>query len=226
MMNQQKTNKAGLLKYSLIVPLALALILSSNAQSVVKKMKKVVASTQDTTVVKVNTVKAETQKSQLKASVKATAPTAVLFTAPVIKKNEEVVGDKPYDVVEKMPQYPGGETELLSYIAKNLKYPVIAQESGTQGMLIVRFVINKEGKVTNASIIRSMLNSAAHNKGVVVVGYARPDSTATKPSKQTQLALENEALRVINAMPQWTPGEQNDKKVSVWYTLPIKFKLE
>jgi len=80
--------------------------------------------------------------------------------------------------------------------------------------------------VTNASIIRSMLNSAAHNKGVVVVGYARPDSTATKPSKQTQLALENEALRVINAMPQWTPGEQNDKKVSVWYTLPIKFKLE
>jgi len=218
MMNQQKTNKAGLLKYSLIVPLALALILSSNAQTVVKKMKKVVVTAQDTTAVKVNTVKTEAQRPPIKTSVK--------FTAPVIKKNEEVAEDKPYEVVEKMPQYPGGESELLSYLAKNIRYPVVAQESGTQGLLLVRFVINRDGKVTNASILKSVLNAPSLNKGVVVTGYARKDSTQTKPNEQAKIAIENEALRVVNAMQQWIPGEQNDKKVSVWYTLPIKFKLE
>jgi TonB family protein len=189
MMNQQKTGKAGLLKYSLIVPLALALVLSSNAQDVVKKMKKVVVAAQDTTAVKINTAKVETQKPPIKTSMK--------FTAPVIKKQEEVVGDEPYEVVEKMPQYPGGEKALMEYIGKNLHYPVEAQEKGIQGTVIVRFVVNAVGKVMNTEILRGV-----------------------DPS------LDKAGLTIVNSLQDWIPGEQNAKKVSVYYTLPIKFKLD
>ena len=216
MMNQQKTSKVGLLKYTLIVPLALALILSSNAQTVVKKMKKVVVTTGQIST-----------KAEADTTIKLiTRGDKVYYTASAIKKDETVAEDKPYDVVEKMPQYPGGESELLNYIAKNLKYPVVAQETGTQGMLLVRFVINSDGKVTNTSILKTVLNTPSRNKEVVVMGNALQNSTPTKPNEQAKIAIENEALRVVNAMSDWTPGEQNDKKVSVWYTLPIKFKLE
>jgi TonB family protein len=345
MMNQQKTNKAGLLKYSLIVPLALALVLSSNAQTIVKKAKKVLDTTKEVLTEK-NTDKTETTKtmtqpinktdekiwdvvekmpqypggekellSYLGANIKYPevakkngihglvivrfvvdysgkvgrtqvmrsvsteldneairvvnsmpiwtpgeqngGKVAVYYTLPIqfaldgdnpaveasishglttnsikvtttIKSDEKVssTDEKAYDVVEKMPQYPGGESELLSYIAKNLKYPVVAQETGTQGMLLVRFVINSEGKVTNTSILKTGLNTPAQNNGVVVMGNAPQNSAPTKPNEQAKIAIENEALRVVNAMSDWTPGEQNNKKVSVWYTLPIKFKLK
>jgi len=218
MMNQQRTNKAGLLKYSLIVPLALALILSSNAQDVVKKMKKVVASTQDTTVVKTNVGKVETQKPLIKTTVK--------FTAPVVKKDYVPSDGKVYEMVEKMPQYPGGESELLKYIAQNIKYPVIAQQEGAQGLVLVRFIVNNEGEVTNANILKTNLDKIPNTTGIVAVGYSRKDSISAQPNENARIALENESLRVINNMQKWTPGEQKGEKVAVYYTLPIKFKLE
>jgi len=189
MMNQQKTSKVGLLKYSLIVPLALALVISSNAQDVVKKMKKVVATTQDTTAVKTNLAKVETQKPLIKTTVK--------FTAPVIKKDEGVGDDKPYEVVDKMPEYPGGDKALMEYISKNLRYPVEAMEKSIQGTVIVRFVVNAVGKVINTEILRGV-----------------------DPS------LDKAGLAIVNSLQDWIPGEQNAKKVSVYYTLPIKFKLD
>ena len=79
----------------------------------------------------------------------------------------------------------------------NIRYPVEAQKNDQQGTTVVRFVVNSQGKVEKAKIIRSISSS-----------------------------LDEEALRVINAMPQWTPGEQKGKKVSVYYTLPISFKLD
>jgi len=237
MMNQQRTSKAGLLKYSLIVPLALALIVSSNAQTVVNKMKKVVTttaqkSTETVTDTAVRVIKRGDKVLYVAPAIKKTetqkppVKTTFKFTAPVIKKDYVPSDGKVYEQVEKMPEYPGGVSELLSFIAKNIKYPVVAQETGTQGTLIVRFVVNKDGKVINASVLKSMLNAPTANKGVVVVGYARPDSIPARPNEQARIALENEALRVVNAMPQWTPGEQKGKKVAVYYTLPIKFKLE
>jgi Antirepressor regulating drug resistance, predicted signal transduction N-terminal membrane component len=237
MMNQQRTSKAGLLKYSLIVPLALALVLSSNAQTVVNKMKKVVTTTAqkstetvaDTTVREIKRgdkvlyvapaiKKAETQKPPVKTTFK--------FTAPVIKKDEVQPDGKVYEVVEKMPRYPGGESELLKYIAQNLKYPVIAQQGGAQGLVLVRFIVNKEGEVTNASILKTNLDKIPNTKGVVAVGYSHKDSISAQPNENAKIALEKESLRVINAMQKWTPGEQKGQKVSVYYTLPIKFKLE
>lgn len=197
MMNQQKTNKARLLKYSLIIPLALALVISSNAQTVVKKMKKVVVAAQDSTVAKIN-------------APKPIIKTTMKFTAPVIKKDKKV-----YDVVEKMPVYPGGFDAMLKYLAENIKYPVEAQKNGVEGKIFVRFVVNAVGNVEKTEIIKSDVS----NVKVTV------ESVKTKDEKIAN-ALEQEALRVVNAMPQWTPGEQKGEKVAVYYTLPIQFALD
>lgn len=101
-----------------------------------------------------------------------------------------------YQVVEKMPQYPGGESALMAFIGANLRYPVIAQENGIQGTVYIRFVVTKLGNVDNVEVIRSL-----------------------------DPACDKEAVRVIRLLPQWIPGTQQGANVSVYYTLPIKYKL-
>jgi len=105
--------------------------------------------------------------------------------------------DHVYQVIEQMPQYPGGESELMSYIAKNLKYPVIAQENGIQGKVVLRFVVSKSGVVDKIEVVRSL-----------------------------DPACDKEAVRVVKTLQRWIPGKQNGVNVSVYYTLPIAFKLE
>lgn len=101
-----------------------------------------------------------------------------------------------FEVVEQMPQFPGGEAALMQYLNKNIKYPMIAQESGTQGRVIVQFVVNKDGSIVDVQVARS------------VDPY-----------------LDKEALRVIKAMPKWQPGMQRGKPVRVKYTVPVTFRL-
>ena len=107
--------------------------------------------------------------------------------------------DKIYTIaiIEQEPTYPGGESALLEYLGNNIKYPAIARENGIEGTVYVEFIIAKDGSVTN------------------VVAKRKVDGGCTE-----------EALRVINAMPNWTPGRQEGKPVNVKYTLPIKFKLQ
>jgi len=100
-------------------------------------------------------------------------------------------------VTEYMPTYPGDEEALLKYIEKNLKYPAEAFKNKIQGRVIVRFVITKTGKVDNVFVVRSL----------------SPE-------------CDKEAVRVIRSFPNWIPGKQNGKKVAVYYTLPVTFKLE
>ena len=114
---------------------------------------------------------------------------SIKFTAPVIKKDEEVV--------EQMPTFPGGTTELMKYIGEHLKYPPIAAENGTQGKVICRFVIGKDGQVRDVTIARSL-----------------------------DPYCDKEAIRVIKSMPKWIPGKQNGKAVAVNFTVPIVFKLQ
>ena len=180
MMNQQKTKKAGMLKYSLIVPLALALVLSSNAETIVNSTKEALASTKnpEVNIPKENKTKGST----------------VLYTKPT---NQQSDNNKIYTVCDKMPQFPGGEKELLNYIGLNLKYPIISQNNGIQGKVIARFVVSKTGKVEKVEIVR------------------RLDPLCDK-----------EALRVINKLPHFIPGKVKGKNVAVYYTLPITFKLE
>jgi protein TonB len=117
--------------------------------------------------------------------------------ADVKQQVTQVEEDHVYQVIEQMPQYPGGESELMSYIAKNLKYPVIAQENGIQGKVILRFVVSKTGLVDKIEVVRSL-----------------------------DPACDKEAVRVVKTLQRWIPGKQNGVNVSVYYTLPIAFKLE
>ncbi|NPA36411.1 MAG: energy transducer TonB [Chlorobi bacterium] len=112
--------------------------------------------------------------------------------------DEEEEEDAPvFFIVEEMPEFPGGETALHQYIAKSIKYPVIAQENGIQGRVYVSFVINAKGEVTDIKIARGV-----------------------------DPALDKEAIRVIKNMPKWKPGKQRGKPVKVSFTVPINFVLQ
>lgn len=104
--------------------------------------------------------------------------------------------DDVYEVVEKMPEFPGGIAELMKYLSSNIKYPVEAHKAGIQGRVVVSFIVNKDGTVKDAKIVRSVDKS-----------------------------IDAEALRVISAMPKWQPGYQDGKAVSVRYTVPVTFRL-
>ena len=102
-----------------------------------------------------------------------------------------------YETVEQMPEYPdGGMAGLMKFISKNLEYPAICQESGVQGKVVVSFVVNKDGSITDFRIVRSV-----------------------------DKHLDKEALRVLNSMPKWKPGKRNGVPVRVKYTIPINFRL-
>lgn len=105
-------------------------------------------------------------------------------------------GEKPLVTVEQMPSFKGGEAEMLKFISNNMKYPASAKENGIQGRVTVRFVITSAGKITDVQIIRGI-----------------------------DPACDKEAIRIVKNMPDWEPGKQNGKAVSVYYTLPIKFSL-
>lgn len=111
------------------------------------------------------------------------------------------VGDpdegKIFTVVEEMPGFPGGEEELFKYLRKNIKYPPVARENGMQGRVFVTFVVDKDGKVKDARILKGVGGGC-----------------------------DEEALRVIRAMPDWKPGKQNGRAVSVQYNLPVNFTLK
>ena len=117
----------------------------------------------------------------------------VPVAAPIEEEEEEVV----FQVVEKMPQFPGGQQALFEYLSKNIRYPVIAQENGLQGRVICQFVVNSDGSIVDIVVVRSV-----------------------DPS------LDKEAVRVIQSMPKWQPGEQRGKAVRVKYTLPVNFRLQ
>jgi len=124
------------------------------------------------------------------------AQTAV-YTPPAVEEEEEEAAQQIFTVVEEMPEFPGGMNELLKYLAKSIKYPVIAQENGIQGRVICAFVVNRDGSIVDAEVLRGV-----------------------DPS------LDKEALRVINAMPKWKPGKQRGKPVRVKYTVPVTFRLQ
>ena len=107
------------------------------------------------------------------------------------------VATKVFDVVEEMPSFPGGQGALMSYLASNIKYPVVAQENGVQGRVIVSFVVERDGSISDVKVARSV-----------------------DPS------LDREAQRVVKSMPRWSPGKQNGSTVRVKYTVPVVFRLQ
>ena len=113
---------------------------------------------------------------------------------PEPPKEEET---KVFDVVEQMPSFPGGPSALFEYLSKNIKYPVVAEENGIQGRVIVTFVVERDGSITDVRVVKSV-----------------------DPS------LDKEAQRVVKSMPRWIPGKQNGSAVRVKYTVPVTFRLQ
>ena len=109
----------------------------------------------------------------------------------VAQKNQQV-----FDVVEKMPEYPGGQAALFEYLSTNVKYPVDAEKQKIQGRVLVTFVVNTDGSITDIEVVKKAFPS-----------------------------LDAEAVRVISGMPKWIPGEQKGQKVRVKYTVPLSFNL-
>ena len=110
---------------------------------------------------------------------------------------KEVKPDVVFRSVEQMPQFPGGEAALMKYLQSHINYPPMAAENNIQGRVVVQFVIDKTGHVGEVKIVRSVDKD-----------------------------LDKEAARVCASMPKFTPGRQNGQPVSVWYTLPVSFKLQ
>ena len=117
---------------------------------------------------------------------------------PVAVEEEEPEEQTIFEVVEQMPEFPnGGMAGLMQYLSKNIKYPTIAQENGTQGRVTVQFVVNRDGSIVDAKVLRG------------VDPY-----------------LDKEAIRVISSQPKWKPGMQRGKAERVKYTVPVKFRLQ
>ena len=119
------------------------------------------------------------------------------YTPPAVVEEEEESSQQIFTVVETMPEFPGGQGALLQYLAKSIKYPVIAQENGIQGRVVLSFVIEKDGRLTNIQVLQT------------------PDRS-----------LSEEAIRVLNKSPKWSPGKQRNQVVRVKYTLPVDFRVQ
>ena len=110
---------------------------------------------------------------------------------------QKVEDNKVFDVVEQQPAFPGGQGALLSWLSQNIHYPAVAEENGIQGRVVVSFVVEKDGSISNVQVVRGV-----------------------DPS------LDKEAARVVKSMPKWTPGKQNGQAVRVKYNVPVTFKLQ
>ena len=170
MMNKKKSNAAGHIKYALFVLPAFALLVAGN-----------ISCSQDAS-------QTEDAKEEVVAPVSSEAK-----EAPADSTAKEEV----FMVAEQMPEFPGGMKELLKFLQDNLKYPEKAMKNNVQGRVIVQFVVEKDGTLTEFKVARSV----------------DPD-------------LDAEALRVLQTMPKWKPGMQRGKIVRVKFTVPVSFKLQ
>ena len=249
---RKTTGKRNLWALIIVALAAVLLYLGLQLQRMAEANKKV-ENTQAVELAKLNTEKKEAKVEKKEVirqepeKVVEQVKSSVKFTAPVIKKDEEVkeedeikldevqksdkavgaftvegndeVGGavlkakediaapeppkhvveetKIFTVVEQMPMFPGGDAALMGYLRDNMHYPTVAAENGVQGRVIVGFVVERDGSITDVNVLRSV-----------------------DPS------LDREAMRVVKAMPKWTPGKQNGSAVRVKYQVPVTFRLQ
>lgn len=192
MMNKKRTREIGRTKYLMFLPLAALLMIISNIEAVARTTKEIaleVIETVDTPIAK-STVATETLDIQsAELSLTITNPKDTIIPTP-----EDVV----FEVVEVMPEFPnGGMPGLMKYLGKNVKYPIEAHANNIEGRVVVHFIVNKDGSISNVGLTRSV-----------------------------DPLLDKEAIRVISSMPKWKPGMQRGKAVRVKYTVPVMFRLQ
>ena len=124
---------------------------------------------------------------------------AILFTVntTATAQNKKTSNDKVFEKVEDMPEFPGGEQAMMDFVSKNVVYPKEAQEKGISGRVMVNFIVEKDGSVNEVKIVRGIGGGC-----------------------------DEEAVRVVKAMPKWKPGKEKGKPVRVSYIMPIFFKLQ
>lgn len=177
MLNKKRTGRVGKVKYLTLLPLAAGLLLLNNIDA----MARIVS--------RQTTVPVPAEKTMI-----APAPEAVSVEVATLLPPDD---DKVYEVVDVMPEFPGGETELLKYMARNVKYPAESIKNKEEGSLSLSFIINKDGSLSDIKVVKSL----------------------------TPL-LDAEAVRVVKNMPKWTPGKVKGKVVRVAYTTPITYKCQ
>ena len=250
---RKSTGKRNLWALIIVALAAVLLYLGLQLQRMAEANKKV-ENTQAVELAKLNTEKKKEAKVEKKEIIRQEpekvveqVKSSVKFTAPIIKKDEEVkeedeikldevqksdkavgaftvegndeVGGavlkakediaapeppkhvveetKIFTVVEQMPMFPGGDGALMGYLRDNIHYPTVAAENGVQGRVVVGFVVERDGSITDVNVLRSV-----------------------DPS------LDREAMRVVKSMPRWTPGKQNGSAVRVKYQVPVTFRLQ
>lgn len=114
----------------------------------------------------------------------------------VVVKSKDKEAEQPFDVVEEMPKFPGGDAAMMEFLRNTVKYPEEAMKNGIQGRVVIQFIVEKDGSISGAEVI-----------------------------KKVNEQLDAEALRVVGEMPNWTPGKQKGKEVRVKFTLPVTFRL-
>ena len=135
-------------------------------------------------------------KTRKNVSLKVALMMLVLLFSFMTSTAQTKKNDMVFDVVEVMPQFTGGQIAMLQYLMKNIKYPEQAVKEGIQGRVTVRFIVEKDGSISDV-----------------------------KPVLSVHPLLNKEAVRVVKSMPKWTPGKQNGKPVRVRFNLPVMFKL-
>lgn len=173
MLNRKSTPNIKLAKYLMFIPVLGLLLFLSNCQD--------------------SQQKEDSMATELKTEQTGDIPEVVA----VGRDRSESADDPVFEVIEEMPSFPGGTSELLKYLSRNIKYPMSAQERGIQGRVVAQFVVEKDGSISNAHIVRAI------------------DSE-----------LDAEAVRVIESMPKWTPGKQRGVTVRCKYTVPVAFLLQ
>jgi protein TonB len=146
----------------------------------------------------INIVKDDVEvEDDIEIDVEADQETIMDDFVPVFEEEEEVVEMEIFTVVESMPGYPGGDAARMKFLQENIKYPQMARESGIQGTVYVTFVVETDGSVTDVRVLRGIGGGC-----------------------------DEEAIRVINLMPNWNAGKQRGKPVRVQFNMPIKFTLQ
>ena len=176
MMIKKKSNPWACMKYLYILPLATIAVAAFARPEISNEFDEI----------------SSAKVSDLASFMKADGEKS-LETPPVTSLAPQ---DSVFQVVEEMPEFPGGMQAMMQFIASNVKYPSIAQKNGVQGRVITQFTVGKDGSITDAKVLRS------------VDPY-----------------LDKEALRVISAMPKWKPGKQGGKAVATRFTVPVVFRL-
>ena len=195
MMLKEKSNPWAKLKYLYMLPVA-AIAVTAFARPEISE------TAEEISAVKVNDLTAIVEAKAIKSTEESVQISTV--SQDTVKVNyvptevsRKLQGTAVFEVVEEMPEFPGGVDAMMEYLQKELRYPESAKEKGIQGRVTVQFIIDKEGNVTNSKVTRSVDKD-----------------------------MDTEAIRLVKAMPKWKPGMQKGKAVAVKYTVPVVFRLE